>query len=222
MNRILLLLFTLLPFFSSGQQVTMSNDIPLRNDVAYEILGHFKGKLLLYRDKINEFKIQAFDKNLNEAWEKELELDKRRPQVIGLVPDKNGFSVFYNFKHKNHTILKVHKYDPAANLIDSVLIHDFGYLFYTPRFEMLYSEDRSKVLVYYTEFQSTIIVFSFDLEKMKLLWRRDFKPDNFNTFRDLGQIIADNKGNMHLIIEKDNIKVKQATHHFSVHEFGWV
>lgn len=222
MSKFLLPILFLFPFLLSAQKVAVTEEINLRNDAAYEIIGKLKGQLLLYRDKTTEYIIQAYDENMQMRWEKELELDKRRPKVLGLVPDKDGFSLVYHFKRKNHTVVKIHKYDPAANLVDSTDVKDFGPTFYTPNFEMLYSEDRSKLLIYYFDSQSTIVGTSFDLDDMKLLWHHEIKPLDFLGNRDFTQLLVDGKGHMHLILEKDNMKSKQTTHRFEIHEYGAV
>lgn len=224
MNKILypFFLLFLFPIFLNAQKVAVTDEINLRNDASYEIIGNLKGQLLLYRNKVTEYMIQAYDENMKMRWEKALELDKRRAKVLGLIPDKDGFSLIYHFKRKNHTVLKIHKYDPAANLVDSTDIIDFGAVFYTPNFEMIYSENRSKALIYYFDNQSSIVGTSFDLDDMKMLWHKEVKPSKFLANRDFAQLLVDNKGHMHLVLEKDNIKSKQDSHHFEIHELNKV
>ena len=49
-----------------GQKVTVSEDINLRTDYVYDILGKVDDKILLYRDKGFNHVLQVFDENL---WE---------------------------------------------------------------------------------------------------------------------------------------------------------
>ena len=67
----------------SAQVITVSEDINVNNDVGYEVLGELGNHVLLFRDSRSEFKIQAFNRQMHEAWTKELELDKRSPKYWG-------------------------------------------------------------------------------------------------------------------------------------------
>ena len=202
-----------------SQTITVSEDLPLRSDIAYEIIGDIKGQLLLFRDKSTTFEVQAFDQNMQSSWEKEIELDKRLPRVLGIVEGKNDFTLFYRFRKKSHTILKAHKYNAAANMIDSLTIKDFGYLFYTPNFRIVESEDRSKVLIYYIEKHKIINALVFDMASMEVLWERAIEPEELNYWEDYFQILLDNDGNFRLVIEKDNYSGRREKHRYQVYEF---
>jgi hypothetical protein len=216
-NSIFFFVFCLSPLSVGAQSFTVSEEIPLRSDLAYELIGELRGRVLLFRDRVTDFEIQAFDQNMKSSWEKKIELDKRLPKVVGITSTRDYFNVFYRFRDKTHTLLKIHKYDPAANLIDSITIKDFGYIFYTPNLEIVQSEDKTKVLFFYLERQSIFNVISFDIEKMSVLWEKTFEPENFNFYQEYRQMLVDNDGNMHLVLEKDNFKAKRKDHYFEIY-----
>ncbi len=56
--------FALLGFFAQSQAITISEELALRNDYDYPILGWVGGDLLLFRDRGHEFFVQAFDEEL--------------------------------------------------------------------------------------------------------------------------------------------------------------
>lgn len=213
---VFLFLFPLLP---SAQTVSVSEDMNLRNDLSYEIIGEMKNQFLLFRDKNTEFQVHAFNSSMKKQWEKELELDKRQPKVLGVFANQNNFTLIYRFRKKGHTILKAHKYDPGANLIDSVTIKDFGYLFYTPNFQIVRADDRSKLLIYFIERQAVVNATVYDLVNMKFLWDKTFEPDKFIYGRDFRQMLVDNEGNFRMIVEKDNLRSKKEEHRYEVHEY---
>ncbi len=219
MKRLLTLICFLAPLALFAQIVKVTDEIPLRNDVAYEVIGELKGRILLFRDRTTEFEIQAFNEQMNEIWSKELDLDRRLPSVIGTTSDDETFSVLYRFRRKSNTIVKAHKYDAGANLIDSVTIIDYGYLFFTPDFEMILSEDRSKALVYYIEKQSILHAVSFDVNTMEKLWDRSFTPEDFDSSRDILHGVVDNQGDLYVIIEKNNLRYKRENHYYEIHHF---
>lgn len=53
-----------------SQSISISEELILRNDYAYTVLGWVKEDLLLFRDKGHQFFIQAFDKELRLKWER--------------------------------------------------------------------------------------------------------------------------------------------------------
>jgi len=168
-------------FFQLGisQEITVSQEITLRSDQSYSIIGKFNEKTLLYRDKGTEFEIQAYNNDLlGLSWTKELELEKKRPEVLDVFGVKDHFYVIYKYKNKGSSIIKAHKYNEAANLVDSTVVYNFGKRFYSPAPEVLLSEDRSKILLYHTEYYTKIEVSVFSLENMEQMWHKEFEPDD--------------------------------------------
>ena len=216
------IIFVFFPLLAFTQRITMSEDITLRSDVGYEILGDIRGQLLLFRNQSTKYEVHAFDQQMRESWSKEIELDKRFPEILGIITPKSrdGFIVVYHFKRKAATIVKAHYYDAAANIRDSASIKDFGYLFYTPNLQMVYSEDRSKALFFYIEKTTIFRAFCFDTNTLKLEWEKSIEPDKLNFTRDFREVVVDNRGNMQLIFEKYNYRAKIEKHHFEVFEYS--
>lgn len=214
----LFLLCLACPAWAQAQTMLVSEDIPLRNDAYYEVLGEIKGQMLLFRARANsnEYEIQGFDQQLRLGWSKELELDKRTPNVVGVHTSKDDFTVFYHFRAKGHTYLKAHKYDAGANLIDSITVADYGYLFFTPGLSLVRSDDRSKALLYFLEKQEIFRVVSFDVDKMKVLWEKSFAPENLYLDRNFLDLQVDNDGNMYLVLQRDNARFRKKDHRFQV------
>ena len=202
------------------QTVTVSEPLTIRNDASYDILGNIKGNLLLLRDKTTEFQVQCFNTDLHLKWEKEIELDKKRPDIVGVLPSLDDFSVLYLFRKKGDLFLKLHKYDAAANLIDSMTVADYSDLFYAPNLQVIRSEDKSKILIFHIEKQNEFNVLVFDVVNMELLWEKELEPADVIYGRDFKQMLVDNKGHMHLVLEMENRKHKLEEHHFKVLEYG--
>jgi hypothetical protein len=188
----------------------------LRNDVSYELLGEFKDRMLLFRDQITRYEVQGFDPRLRTSWTKTLTLDKKNPRVLGVTFTKNDFSLFYHFRSQTNTILKAAKYDPGANLLDSVEVKNFGYLFFGPDFEMVLSEDRTKVLVYYVERQAILHALVFDNNTFKLLWEKTIMPSGVQLNEDFRQMLVDNDGNLYLVLENNRFQLRREGHQFQV------
>lgn len=94
MKKIIGLIVGWLPMLLTAQTITVSEDIVLKNDVAYEVIGELKDRILLFRDRVTEFEVQAFNTQMKMVWSKELQLDKKSPKSLGLVATKEDFTLF--------------------------------------------------------------------------------------------------------------------------------
>ncbi|MEZ4983494.1 MAG: hypothetical protein R2795_00395 [Saprospiraceae bacterium] len=220
MVRLLFFISLLTCLKVDAQQLTVSEEIPLNSDLSYDVLGQLGGHILLFRNGKTQFHIQAFNTQLRESWMKELELDKRLPNVLGIVPTQEDFTLVYSFRQRGNTIIKAHRYDPAANLQDSATLVNLGYLFFTPRFELVRSEDRSKLLIHYSENQDVIRSYAFDLPTQALLWEKAFTPEEFIYDRDFVQATIDNKGQAHFILAKDNFRSRRKQHYYQIYSYN--
>ena len=201
---------------TTAQTVMISDEITIRNDVAYDIIGKMKGRTLLFRARENEYEIQAFDDKLRMSWEKELEFEKKKVEIVDVVSSPEDFHIVYQYRKKGHPILKIHKYDAAANLKDSITVKDFGSKLNSPNLELVESEDRRKIILYYVEDQRKVEAFSIDLNKMEVLWEQKFTPDDWYAYRDFIKIEVSDAGEMFFILEKDNRGLKKDKHRFEV------
>ena len=207
-------------FGAFAQQVTVSEPLNVRSDMGYEIIGTLQDNLLLFRDRSTLFEVQSYTAEMELGWVKELELDKRRPQVLGLTSDKKTFTILYQKRFKGDLILKAHKYDAGANLLDSVVVVNLGRPFYTPDFQIELSEDRQKMLIYYFDQAREFHAKVFDVPSMRLDWETQFEPADMVLIRDYRQTLVDNDGNVYLVLERDNRKSKQDNHHYEVYRYG--
>jgi len=199
-----------------SQEITVSEEVTLRSDQSYSIIGKFNEKTLLYCDKGTEFEIQAFNNDmLSLSWTKQLELDKKRPEVLDVFGVSDYFYVIYKFKNKGNSVIKVHKYNEAANLVDSTIIVNYGKRFYSPAPEIVLSENKENILLYHTEYYTKIEVTVFDLAKMKQRWSKEYEPKDLKFGADFHQILADNEGGMHMVLNRENDRLKKdKPHHF--------
>ncbi|MEO1411857.1 MAG: hypothetical protein AAFW73_18345 [Bacteroidota bacterium] len=200
-----------------AQKVSVSDDVSLRNDDGYAIIGRMKNRILLFRFRGNEYLVQAFDHKLRTSWSKEIQLERKNPKVIEIIPDRDDFTVIYQHRKKSHLVIRANKYDAAANLVDSTEIVDLGASWYVPPYSAVLSEDRQKMVLYAIEKQTEIIAYSFDLQNMQLLWSNRFKPANLNEPHDHEQIIVDNQGNFYFVMEKENRRSRQEEHRYEVY-----
>jgi hypothetical protein len=218
MLRGTLLFFLLLPFWSPAQTMYISEPLPIRNDYGYELIGRLRDRILIFRDKYDDFEVQAYDQQMRPVWAKELQdLDKRGVQILAVTAGKNDFSVVYSRRQKGRVQLRLHKYDPTASLIDTFTIKDYGErIFNVPRLMHLMSEDRNCMAVYNEEESGKFEITCFRIDKMLVLWDRVLDKARVDTDINADEKVLTNEGVLFLIEEKNNRRNRIEEHQFSI------
>lgn len=210
-------------FFNYGwsQTINISEEVTLRNEISYEIIGSFSGNTLLFRNKSISFEIDAFNESLKKIWTKEINLEKRQPQVISLASTSADFSVYYQHKSPQGTVIKGHKYNGRAELIDTVTLKVFDNLFYNTDFQFVQSEDKNIQLFYFLEKQNQFYFIAIDNRDMKVLWEQVISIEEFSKNRDFFQVMIDNQGILFVNVELDNFRTKKSSHVFQFYKFDY-
>lgn len=203
----------------SAQVITVSEDMTLRSDMNYQLIGELADQYLLFQEANNVFTVQAYDEDLRMTWDKEIELEKRRPEILDVIPtqDQEHFYIIYQHRYKGDLIVRAHQYDAGANLVDSAVVYNLGTAFTTLFYQTIYSQDRSKLLTFTEHNNGEIDVYAFDLEKMEFLWETTFQPDNLILSRDPHQIVVTNEGEMYYIILRHNYRSRSKDHIYDIY-----
>ena len=217
---IYILLF-LFPVALIGQEIRASEELVLKDDIAYDIIGNLKGNILLFRNKNTEFEVQAFDQQMNASWSKTIELEEKQPKILDVVATDTSFVMLFRHRSKSRYQLRAHHYDAAANLRDTVTIKKFDFFFYTPEFKYVLSEDESKVLIYYIEKNKTINAFLFDVPSFKTIWEKSITPKDLDFNQEFIDVVISDRGDMYMILDRDNRKSRKENHRFEIYTYKW-
>lgn len=210
-------------YLATAQTVKISEEVNLRSYTQYEIIGKIKNQVMLLRVNNENFYVHAYNDNMGEKWNKEIKLDKRYPKVLGTHPYSfNSFLIFYRFKSKGDTYIRVQELDDKLKMMDSTTVKVYQNRPFAPSPELIYSQDKSKVLFFHVEGEKKIEAVVLDLKKMKVLWDRKFHPSDFNHSMDFIKAIVDNDGGMHVISQKDNKKFKKEENRFIIYHYDYV
>jgi hypothetical protein len=211
--------FLILSGSGFGQSsLRISEPIALRNDFGYELIGRFRDRILLFRDKYDEFEIQAFDNQMRMSWNRKLEdIDKNGIQILAVIGGRNDFSIVYKRRKRGVTSLHVHKYDPGANLIDSMTVKSYGErLFSPPSIDIMQSEDKNCLIALNMAERSRMETTCFRLDKMQVLWEKAIAMnDNFFDSNVRAMAIS-NKGDFFVVTELNNRRNRLETHEYQV------
>lgn len=217
-SLLLLALVTLLCTSVRAQVLTVSDELVMRSDTEYDLIGKLGGQVMLLQDRDTKHLLTAFDRNMHQSWEKELELRGRNIRLLTTVAkqDGTGFHLVYLYREKGRNFLQLDEYNPAGNLKDSITLIDFGVFNSAPEDEVYRSEDETKLLLLVTEQQSKTRCIGLDLTTMSLLYDHELEPEKFFFNDDFMQAEISNTGELFFVIERDNFKSKRKDHKYEV------
>jgi hypothetical protein len=220
MEKRLTLLFSLILNLGIAQTIAVSDDISITSAEAYGIIGKFNDRVLAYTIDDNKVKLRALDAKMTKIWERDLEPERRNhAKVLDVMGTRQDFNMVYYFQKKNHTYVKVHKYDGQAKLLDSATIFDWGKGLLSPNLDHEFSEDRKMVLVYEIEDNRRLKALVIQLDSMKMLWQRNFDINEWYDDDRFEEVLLTNHGELILISEKDN-RYNSEKHRFEIIRYG--
>ena len=205
-------LFILLLFISNalaiqGQQVTVSEDINLRSDYLYNLIGKIDDQILLYRDKGMDHTLQVYDDNLWEKQSIELAFERKRIDLVGLVPSERDFNIFYSYRKKGNQILSCRKFDAAGQLVDTATLVTNNLLLSYQKYYYAYSMDKRYAAIFSFVRDNLVSVFMFDVENMVTVWEGSYSFDVPYIKRDFREMIVTDQGGCFMILEKSNFRI---------------
>ncbi len=203
---------------SAQSSMLVTEGLSIRNDFGYEIIGRLRDNILLFRDKYDQFEIQAYDAQMRPSWNRELDdLDRRGVQVLATVSSKNDFSIVHKVRKRGRTVLRIHKYDPGANMIDSVTLKNYGDRVFTPPIlETISSEDRNCFIVYNTAERDKLEITCFRVDKMQVLWDETVILEDNLSENSRPLLALSNDGALYLVTERNNRRGKVEDHNFHI------
>ena len=136
-------LFILLCFcikLGTAQQVSISEDIVLRNDRAYFLVGELEDQFVLFRDMDSEYRMHTYDKKMLPIDEVEFEFDFKSVDILDVLPSEGKyFNIYYTARKKNVFSFIVDRYDLEAKQVLSKVLYSEEGIFDSPNYCLLYT-----------------------------------------------------------------------------------
>ncbi len=212
-------LFCVLPL--SAQEITVSEEIPISNFGDYQVVGAFDQHTVVYSAMNYEYKLRGLNKALKIVWEKELELERKQAQMLGLEQVNQDVFLAYSYQKQAEFIVKARKYDERGNFIDSTTIKNYGRITTLPSLEVIRSEDRSKLLLYYVEGREKLHTIGFDMENMTLLWEKSLDLTKEDLYQEAIDLRITDAGDMVVIFKKDNFRSNNKRHQLLIYRYAF-
>jgi hypothetical protein len=198
----------------------VSDEIPLRSEVKYDILGEIKGNALMMSSIGMKYEVMGFDETMRNAWTKELNFEKKQVSILGYNVRELDFTLIYQVRQQGDTYIRAAKYDPSANLKDTSTLLNLGFVVFFPEYEMVLSENKNMVLFYAIDKGNELHAFVFDNQSMNLLWEKRIVLDHYSNFENPISVCIDNDGNMYSFIQESVYKQRREEGHFRLIIFG--
>ena len=207
--------FCLLGFSSLGigQSVTVSKEMTIRNDVAYDVIGVVEDNIVLFRDKGTERVVEIFDESMKHLFDREIPLEKKNADIYAIVPQDTCFTIIYGYQDRRAYYMRARKYDQFGMMIDSVTFLDGVEEFKLDNFKYKISEDRSKTLLFTTRKSDLLYMYLIDNNDMSLKWIKETKLIGVNVRKDFRGALVSNVGEVNMLYEVDNSKYERKNHH---------
>ncbi len=198
---------------SLAQSVTVSKEMSIRNDVAYDVIGVVADNILLYRDKGTEKVVEIFDQNMKHLFDREITLEKKSADVYAIVPQDTCFTIIYGYRDRREYFMRAQKYDQFGLMIDSVTFVGGVVDFKLENFRYETSEDRSKTLLFTTRKNDLLYTYMIDNNEMTLAWAKESKLIGLNVRKDFRGALVSDRGEVNVLFEIDNSKYDRKKHH---------
>ena len=172
-NITLSIVLLLLCLNVNAQTVLISEDINIRTDEAYQIIGQTDEHIFFFHDKASNIEIIVYDRDLRYVRTNIIELEKRRVVPFGIALTDQDINFIYYHRDKGQIVMSCRRYNDQLELIekDTIFVTERADL--SPNFMMAESEDESKVLIYSMEKNSIIHAHCYDLKTNSNAWQQD-------------------------------------------------
>lgn len=212
-KSILLVLFTMVSCSCFGQSVTISSELNIRSDYAYDLLGRINDAMVLYRDTGRKKFLNVYEQDLAYKYERQLRFEKDRVVVHGVIPYDTCFHIVYSYAEDSiYTVVR--KYDDTATGLDTNVVFTTAKKDKLAKFEMVTNESKSHSLLYAYRKKEGLRLLIIDHDKQKVIYEKIVELVNVDFEDELLKIDFTNDLHIFLFIEKENRKRNAEKHHF--------
>ena len=219
MKSILLIFTSFICFGLYAQKVTVSDEIPLRTDLAYDLIGKIDSQVILFRDRGNKFEAKIFDESLRFKSDKELGLVDKNCTILATILHDSTFFVFYGFRHRGNYYLQTDRFDGSCNKVSGDTIKVYDDILLNPTVKYTRSEDKSKILFFTTEHDHDMQITVFDLNTRSTIFDRKILFKETDIAEEFRSMIVTNPGVAIAVFEKENFRTKKDKHTLEVFQF---
>jgi hypothetical protein len=195
-----------------GQRVTVTDELNVRNDYAYDILGLINENILLYRDRGREQVVTIYDNNMRFKREKKLTFEKKRVRIINITPQDSTINVIYQYRENDTTYLNMRKFDHNVIAQDTAVLEKSVESNLPRLFRFVNSEDRSKTAIFGLDNNDILHIKIINHNLSRVDWYSTVELGEIDFDDEFRKITLGNNGLILLLFEKDNVRYNKDGH----------
>ena len=201
-----------------AQVIAMSEDLYLKNDISYFLVGNYRDTFALFRDMDHKYKLHTYDDQMLPVDEIDFEFDYKRLRMIDVLNDGQGnFNIFYFGRKEGKIFLNAEKYTIKGEKLESKTLVVYEERIDFPNYKIELSDDESKILLYEVVSKTEIEAVSIENSNIELIWNKTFKSSDFDFYYDFEQILISNNGRIFIVSSKKKFNAKKTNPHFLIH-----
>ena len=204
---------------SDAQSVTVSPEISIRNNVAYDIIGRIDDRILFYKDKGTDRSILLYDNELVFQSERQVNLDEKRSFLYDVINLDTAFAIIYGYRKDGNDITKFDIFSNTAELLDSMTLTIQEREWKGLDFETVLSEDERMLALFNIESDSEMRLIVIDINKREVITDNQFIFQGINLFDHIVQLDVANDGTFYFLAEQNNFKNRKKNHKAFIYEF---
>lgn len=201
MKRLSFIFLLFLAINSNAQKIVFSNVISEDNrDIAFEILGKVADHYVIYKNVRWKHMLTAFDANMNLKHNARMTFIPEKTFNIDFIVYPSHFYIIYQYQKNNTIWCKAVKLSSTGQKLSEPITLDTartGLIADKKIYNTIYSEDKSRILVYKMQRKNdklTLVTKLYDPELKMLDSTRQVLP--FNDRKDIySDLFVDNAGN---------------------------
>ncbi len=197
-------LITIMTMPIISQEVSVSDELSIRNYFSYELLGQIEDRILVYRDKGFSKEVDVYNEDMEHTQFSEFIFEKKKADVYAITGLDTSFQMIYGFVDKDSLIIKMREYDKLVRLIDSTTLTKVHKKEIRRRYSYNISRDRSKILLTTVLSNNQIQFLNYNCRQKRLTWNQTILFDAID-YRDFDDIILTNDGHVIIQLNSDNL-----------------
>ncbi len=184
-----------------AQRVTVSEEVSLRSDDRFRIIGQVGDHIVLLVAKHNRIELRSFDRDLRLVEKGEKSIIDRHSRVVGHVKMDDSFLVFTQMRQGDDQYIIEWEFDERARMIDSTRIAVASHIMGFSNFRLTTSENRTKGLFFRSDNAHNFQIFCYDLQRREISWDRNIEVEG-NIRTGFRSILVGDDGKLALVMER--------------------
>ena len=200
-----------------AQSVTVSKEMPLKSDLAYDLLGLVGDNILLYRDRGNHrYKVEVFDKEMAFVKDRDIKFEKKKVDVHGIVARDSSFNMIYSYKDDGEIIHMIRQYGGNMILQDSTELFRLPKTFKKKRYLLETSENKKFSILFNFEDDKRMDFYLIRHDSLDILHRKTLEVEDLDLRDRFKKVILTDRSEILILLEKKNSRFSKSENHLGL------